>query len=129
MNDNKIKLSSLWIARMLIGFLGDVLRFFEPGMMEQILLGEIDTMKISDEFLMIASIVMVLPIIMVFLSLELKDGVNQKVNIGLAIFLFIIDFIGLFTYKSAYAVFLIVVGLGFNVLTIKYSWKWFKEDK
>ena len=114
---------------MLIGFLGDVLRFFEPGMMEQILLGEIDNMKISEGFLMIASIVMVLPIIMVFLSLELKDGINQKVNIGLAIFLFIFDFIGLFTYKSAYAIFLIVIGLGFNVLTIKYSWKWFKEDK
>ena len=37
MKDVKIKFSTLWVARMLTGFLGDVLRFMEPGMMEQII--------------------------------------------------------------------------------------------
>jgi len=39
--DVRIKLSALWVARMLAGFLGDVLRLIEPGMLEQMLAGEV----------------------------------------------------------------------------------------
>jgi len=35
--DVRIILSALWVTRMLTGFVGDVLRFFEPGIVEQIL--------------------------------------------------------------------------------------------
>ncbi len=129
MKDINIKLSAIWVSRMLIGFLGDVTRFFEPGMMEQILVGEIDGMEITNEFLLISSIVMALPIIMVFLSLVLKDRENQKVNIGVAILILIIGLLRLFPYNSAYAVFLTILGIGFNILTIGYSWKWLKENK
>ena len=35
MEDVRIKLSALWAGRMLTGLQGDVLRFMEPGMMQQ----------------------------------------------------------------------------------------------
>ena len=74
--DINIKLSALWIARMLTGFLGDVLRFLEPGMMEEILSGEVGGMQMAGNMLLVAAIVMVLPIFMVFLSLTLKYKAN-----------------------------------------------------
>jgi hypothetical protein len=128
MKDVRITLAALWISRMLVGFLGDVLRFLEPGMLEQILSGEIDGMLMSHEMLLVAAIIMVLPIIMVFLSLKLPYKTNRIANIALAVFLIAFDSVGLPTYTSAYAVFLIAVGLVFNVLTIWYAWKWSKPE-
>lgn len=49
--DVRIMLSALWVARMLTGFVGDVLKFYEPGMMEQILAGEVNGMPLTRGFL------------------------------------------------------------------------------
>jgi hypothetical protein len=70
------------------------------------------------------AILMTIPIIMVILSLILPYPMNRWVNIVVAIFFFIFNLIGLPTYPSAYDKFLIVVGLGFNVLTVWYAWNW-----
>lgn len=124
MEDVKITLSVLWIARMLTGFLGDVLRFLEPGMLEQIIAGETEGIQLTQDLLLVSAIIMVLPIIMVYLSLTLKYKANRWANIILAIFLFVFDLIGLPTYTSAYAIFLIIVGLIFCALIVWHSWKW-----
>ena len=70
------------------------------------------------------SILMVIPIVMVFLSLTLNYPVNRWANIAVAIFFFVFNLIGLPTYPSMYDKFLIVVGLVFNVLTVWYAWNW-----
>jgi len=129
MEDVKIKLSALWVARMLAGFLGDVLRFLEPGMMAQIIAGETEGMQMTHEMLLVGAIIMVIPIVMFYSSLTLKYKANRWLNIIFATFLFSFDLIGLPTYTSAYATFLIIVGLGFNALTVRYAWKWSKQDK
>jgi len=38
------------------------------------------------------------------------------------------DIIGIPSYTSAYAIFLIIVGLVFNELTVWYAWKWCKQE-
>ena len=65
--DVRIMLSALWVARMLTGFVGDVLKFYEPGMVEQILAGEVNGMPLTEGFLMVAAISFVLPVFMVYL--------------------------------------------------------------
>ena len=67
---------------------------------------------------------MVIPILMVVLSLILPDQINRWANIIVAVIFFAFNLIGLPTYPSAYDKFLIVVGLGFNVLTVWVAWKW-----
>ncbi|MFN2191166.1 MAG: DUF6326 family protein, partial [Candidatus Promineifilaceae bacterium] len=71
--DVKIILSALWVARMLTGFVGDVLKFYEPGMVEHILAGEVDGMPLDQGFRLAAAIIFVLPVFMVYLSLTLPD--------------------------------------------------------
>jgi hypothetical protein len=124
----QIKLSALWISRMLVGFLGDVLRFLEPGMMAKIIGGDIDGMQMTDGMLLAAAIIMLLPILMVFLSLTMRYKANRLANIILAVFLFVFDLIGLPGYTSPYATVLILVGMGFNALTVWYAWRWQKTD-
>jgi hypothetical protein len=61
---------------------------------------------------------------MVVLTLTLKYPAIRWVSVVAAIILFAFNLIGLPTYPSAYDKFLIIVGLGFNVLTVWYAWKW-----
>ena len=120
MEDVKIILSASWIALMLAYLLGDVLRIyagdFKPG--------EIAGRKITQNLLLGISILMVVPIIMVFLSLTLNYLLNRWANIIVAIVFLGFNLIGLPTYRSSYYRFLIIVGLGFNLLTIGYAWQW-----
>lgn len=117
---SKIKLSALWVSLMLTYLLGDVLRIFSGDFVA----GEVGGMQVSQGLYLVLAIIMVIPIVMVFLSLTLNNPVNRWANIIVAILLFCFNLIGLPTYPSAYDKFLIVVGLGFNILTVWYAWKW-----
>jgi len=46
------------------------------------------------------------------------------VTIIAAVFLFIFNIVGLPGYPGLYDKFLIVVGLGLNVVTVWYAWTW-----
>jgi cytochrome bd-type quinol oxidase subunit 2 len=124
MENVRIKLSGLWVTLMLTYLLGDVLRIFS-GDFEA---GNISGMEITQTMYLGMAIVMLIPILMVFLSLTLAKKVNRWTNIVLASFFFVFNLIGLPTYPSTYDQFLIIVGLGFNVLTVWYAWKWPKQE-
>jgi putative exporter of polyketide antibiotics len=105
---------------MLTYLLGDVLRIFSGDFKA----GEIMGMQSSQAIWFAAAILMLIPIVMVVLTLTLQYPAIRWVSIVAAIILFVFNLIGLPTYNSAYDKFLIVVGLGFNVLTVWYAWKW-----
>ena len=105
---------------MLTNLLGDVLRIFAGDFKA----GEIEGKKMTQKMLMGMAILMLIPIVMVVLSLTLSYPAIRWVNIVAAGFLFVFNLAGLPTYPSAYDKFLIVVGLGFNVLTVWCAWTW-----
>ena len=124
MEDVKIKLSALWVALMLNGLMGGMLELWEPGKLEEIMVGEVGGIQITDELLLGFAILMVIPPVMVFLSLTLKDKANRWANI-----IFSIVFIGFTLFEmlattSAYAIFGGIVGLVFNALIVWFAWKW-----
>ena len=124
MDDVRIKLSALWVARMLTGLQGDVLRFMEPGMMGKIAAGDVDGMPLSDALLFVAAMVMLLPIAMVVLSLTLPHRASRWANLVLAAFFVVFDVVGLPTYASAHGVALITAGILLNLVTAWYAWTW-----
>ena len=119
MDDVKIILSFIWVALMLCFLLGDVMRIFagdfEPGKLE----GK----PMSEKVYLGLSIMMVIPILMVVLTLILDYPMNSWVNIIVAIVFFGFNLIGMKGMKI-YDKFLIIVSLGFNVLTVWYAWNW-----
>jgi hypothetical protein len=119
----RIKLSAIWAALMLTYLLGDVLRIFSGDFSA----GEIEGMQGTQGLYLGMAVLLVIPVVMVFLSLTLPYKVDRWANITLAIFFFIFNLIGLPTYPSAYDKFLIIVGLGFNGLTVWYSWRWIQK--
>ena len=120
MEEIRIKFSALWVALMLTYLLGDVLRIFSGDFKA----GEVQGMHVTQAMYLGMAVLMVIPIVMVFLSLTLKQPVGRWVNIILPIFFFLFNLVGLPTYPSAYDKFLIVVGLVFNALTVWYAWRW-----
>lgn len=120
MEDVQIILSAIWASLMLTYLLGDVLRIFSGDFKA----GEIGGKKLTQMQWLGIAILMLIPIIMIVMSLTLPYSVNKWANIIVAIFFFVFNVIGLPTYPSAYDKFLILVGLGFNILTVWYAWQW-----
>lgn len=105
---------------MLTYLLGDVLRIFSGDFQA----GAIGGMAISKNMYLGMAVLMVIPILMVVLTLLLPQPVNRWANIILAIFFFLFNLVGLPSYPSAYDKFLIIVGLGFNIVTVWMAWRW-----
>ncbi|MBE3092133.1 MAG: hypothetical protein IMZ51_00525 [Chloroflexi bacterium] len=82
----KIKLSALWVTLMFFYLYADVLTFYQPGIIEEIVAGEIVGIQINQVFLLGVAILMAIPTVMVFLSLTLKAKANRWANIILGIF-------------------------------------------
>ncbi len=120
MDDVRIILSGLWVALMLVYLLGDVLRIFAGDFTP----GQVGGVKMTQSMLMLMAIIMLIPSIMLFLSLTLTYPLIRWLNIIVPICLFIFNIVGLPGYPGAYDKFLIIVGLGWNVLTIWYAWQW-----
>ncbi|HMK53453.1 MAG TPA: DUF6326 family protein [Methanobacteriaceae archaeon] len=120
MEDVQIILSALWVTLMLTYLLGDVLRICSGDFKAR----EKEGIKLTQMQWFGVAILMVIPIFMIIMSLTLPYPMNRWVNIIVAIFFFVFNLIGLPTYPSAYDKFLIVVGLGFNVITVWYAWNW-----
>ena len=120
MVDVKIILSFIWVAVMLCYLLGDVMRIFAGDFKP----GEIEGKPMTQKMVFGMAIIMVIPIVMVVLSLILDHPVNSWVNIIVAIFWIVFNLAGMKGYK-AYDKFLLIVSIGFNVLTVWFAWTQF----
>lgn len=82
----KFKLSALWIALMFSYTYADILGFYAPGNLEELLSGGIAGIQMTQGVLLGSAVLMAVPTAMVFLSLVLPAKANRLANIivGLA---------------------------------------------
>jgi len=120
MQNEKVTLSIIWIAVMLIYLLGDVIRIFSGDITP----GEIQGAKFTQGMGLGIAALMVTPILMVVLSLVLPHNVNRWANIIIAVLWFLFNLIGLPTYSGHYDKFLLAVSMVFNIATVWVAWKW-----
>ena len=120
MLDMRIILSATWVVVTLIYLYGDVLRIYYGGEMAKALAD----MKLNQFAWLGIAVLMLTPILMVFLNLILSQPVSRWVNISVAAFFFLFNLVGLPTYPPLFDKFLLVVSMGFNVVTIWYAWNW-----
>ncbi|MBA7607681.1 hypothetical protein ES703_14844 [subsurface metagenome] len=119
MEDVKIILSGLWVATMLTYLWGDVLGIFSGD----VVAGVIEGVQVTQTIWLGIALLMVIPIVMVVLSLTSQHPVNRWANIIVAIFWFVFNLVSLGGYP-VYSQILLIVSMGFNVLTVWYAWKW-----
>ena len=129
MEDWKIKIAVLWLIYAAIGLGSGFFMLWEPGVIEQIIAGEVLDTKITPEILLIDTIFLLIPLVMAFLSLTLKDSINRWANIIVGIIfagLVLVVTIEDLARQDAYYAGLILVGIVEFVvaaLIVWYAWK------
>jgi len=127
----KLKISILWIVSSLIGLSSGILSFMEPGMIEDLMDGEVAGMTITPEFLLLFAILILIAVIMPFLTLTLKGQTNRWTNIILGIVFTafsILDLKDYITKQSGYGILLTLAGMAVTGLIAWYAWKWPKQE-
>jgi hypothetical protein len=125
--DVKIKLAGLWVAAMFCYLYADVLAFFVPGHLAEIIAGEIGGVPLDDVFIVASALFMLPPILMIFLSLELKYKANRWANIIVGIVYTLMGISMVATLSTGYVVYGIVETV-LTVLIVWYAWKWREQE-
>jgi hypothetical protein len=124
----KIRISVLWIFMAVAMSAHAVLSLFEPGIIEQITSGE---MQMSALMMLFMSLFWIVPLVMAFLSMTLKDLANRWVNIILSIIFTVLNIFHLIEHlaePSVYQILIIGSTIVVTALIIWYASKWPKEE-
>jgi hypothetical protein len=121
----KLKLSALWSAVMFCYIYGDYFQLYVPKKVEQFISG--DTLLDNPFKLFLASVLMAVPALMVFLSLVLKPQANRWLNMifgtiytGIMVLIAINSIAPWWTFY----VFLAVVESCITATIVWYAWAW-----
>ncbi len=125
----KMKLAALWIAATFCYLYGDYFELYTPEKVESLISG--DHVLNSPMILFIASLIMVIPPLMVVASLFLKPKPNKWLNLVFGsiftIMMLLIAFGSLTPWYSFY-VFLAIIESILTALIVWNAFKWPKEN-
>lgn len=127
LDDWRLKISVLWIFYAVAFLVVLQLGSLEPGVMEHFLsTGEIGGLKITSELLLVFAVLMLVPLVMAFLSLALKDSVNRWANVIVGVFYTgfqVLMLVETFAAPSAYAILMEISKVVVPALIVWYAWK------
>jgi hypothetical protein len=119
------KLAAAWTSFMFLYAYVDILGFFKPGTIDDILVGVVWEFDVSQVFMVVALSLMAVPILMVFLSMTLPARANRLMNLIVApIYVVVSAFNALgesWTYYYTLSIGLEVIVLA---LIVRYAWTW-----
>ena len=125
----KIKLSALWIALMFFYTYADILGFYAPGNIEELISGEIAGIKMTQDVLLGSALLMGIPSIMIVLSLALTAKVNRLVNIIVGVVYLGVLGSTFFTGRNPPYYLLFAAGKAILLVLIVWSaWQWPKIE-
>jgi hypothetical protein len=124
LEDWKIKISVLWLFSAVAFLAHQILALMEPGVIAGIMTGEVEGMKIGPELILLFAILFLVPLIMAFLSLTLKDPITRWANIIVgavfaALFIGVIVTVGKLSGEILMTLSTVVA----LILIVWYAWK------
>ena len=124
----RMKLSALWVALMLVYIYCDIYSLFRTGVIEEMISGRMGPFPVTQGSLLSASILMMIPAVMVFLSLTLKPKINRWANIILGVLYTFVNFSNLIGEAWAFYIFIGIVEVVLSFLIVGYAWKWHNPE-
>jgi len=115
----------LWLFWSVAFLITLMVGFFEPGVIEHIMEGELYGMPLTSELILATTIMMLVPLVMAFLSLILKDSINRWANVALGVVytgICVFDWLGSPTVP-VYGVVLYIAKIAASALIVWYAWK------
>lgn len=121
----KIKLAGLWTAVTFCYLYGDYFELYTPDKIESLISG--NNVLDSPMSLFIASIILTIPPLMIFLSLVLKPRINKILNIIFGLLftvMMVLIAVGSLTPWYTFYVFLAIVEAIFTFIIVWKAFKW-----
>jgi hypothetical protein len=125
LEDFRIKISVLWLFWTVSFLVSLVSALFEPGAMARITEGEMGGFKVTPELILLTTIMILVPLIMAFLSLTLKDSINRWANVVLGVVytgICLFDWLGS-PVQPAYAILMVISRIMASALIVSYAWR------
>lgn len=123
-------LSYLWIFLTANFVFCDVFTLMHPKDLQNILVGKIGDIEITQEFLLAFAIIMEIPMLMILLSRFLKYNINRILNLGFGFLLMFVQMWSLTTGdNSLHYIFFSAIEILTCALIVVVAWRWKREDK
>jgi uncharacterized membrane protein len=126
LEDWKIKISVLWLFASIAFLAHQIIVLMEPGIIAQLMAGEAEGQKINPGMILLFAILMLVPMMMAFLSLTLKDSLNRWLNIIVGAVFAVLWFISVIeATQSAYwgGALMTLSAVVSSALIVWYAWK------
>jgi Family of unknown function (DUF6326) len=120
----KMKLSALWATLMFFYIYADIFSLFKPGQVEEMMARRMGPLPVTQGSLLTASILMLIPAVMVFLSLALRPRVDRWANIILGGLYTAVNIGNLLGETWAFYILYGVIEIALTLLIVWYSWRW-----
>lgn len=85
-DEPRVHLSILWIFILLNFFARDIHELGRPGMLEQVMSGTVDGVKVTELLMLVGGVMIEVPILMTVLVLFLPQRINRWANVGACLF-------------------------------------------
>ncbi len=123
----RLKLSALWTGVMFLYIYGDYFELYVPGKVEGLLNGQ--NMLDSPMKLFMATFILTLPALLIFLSLMLSPKLTKWLNIGVGIFFTLFTLLVGISSMSEWRLFYVFLSFlesGITLIIVWQAWKWEK---
>lgn len=126
--NRKTLLSTLWVFVTINYLYCDLIGLMDSSLLKQYLTGSVEGMKINENFLLAAGILMEIPISMILLARILKDKPNAIANVVAAAIKTLVMISTLFLGKpTIYYLFFATIEISTTVFIVVYAISWLKE--
>jgi len=119
----RAKLAALWATYMFLSVYADFLYLYQPGKIEDIRGGLIGPFDVSQAMLLIASVLVIVPALMIFLSLVLPASINRWTNIAAGAVYTLISIANVLGETWIYYWLFGMLEVVIFLLIIRYAWK------
>ena len=120
----KVKLAGLWAAMMLLYVYADILSLFRPGQIAEIESGKIGSFDVSQSSLLIASLIVILPALMIVLSLKLPVSLNRPANLALGVLYTLVNVGNLIGESWVYYFLFGLLEIALTLTIVATAWTW-----
>jgi hypothetical protein len=117
------KLSALWATMMFFYVYADVLSLYRPGEIDEIQDGMMGPLEVSQTSLLAASVVVIIPALMIVLSLILPSRINRWTNITAGVVYTLVNISNLLGETWVYYWVFGILEMLVTALIVRYAWK------
>jgi hypothetical protein len=120
--DRRVRISTLWVVVMFNVLAADILSFIQPGFLAEAMTGYAGGVQITNEFLLVAAVLLEIPIAMVFLTRVLPSRPSRLANLGAVVITAAFVIAG--GSLSLHYIFLVTMEVIAMALIAWYAWTW-----